>query len=297
MTRVVSLARASRFRAFQTPLWRSRRPRARAFLKRRFTFRRCRTRAVPKPDRRVRLRRAWRVLGRPLLSASAKPQAAHDSRVLSPPKSGGGAGCVPSSRALDAEAQLQRDVLRAIACVGDKHKTTLPELYLAYTLEFGEELRDALLRVAKEPVNNPKKRTIMDLVEKTKLAEVVEVTRGPAGRFGEAVFFVERRGGKRIKRSDFPTRDRTGTATFATLQHTTRTPVQRPATETHTEKHHRVLSPKPLRKTPSALFLETPGETITPPAFESSHSLSCFTLRGEAICRNQNRSNECQYRW
>ena len=213
------------------------------------------------------------------------------------PEKRGGAGCVPSSRALDAEAQLQRDVLRAIACVGDKHKTTLPELYLAYTLEFGEELRDALLRVAKEPVNNPKKRTIMDLVEKTKLAEVVEVTRGPAGRFGEAVFFVERRGGKRIKRSDFPTRDRTGTATFATLQHTTRTPVQRPATETHTEKHHRVLSPKPLRKTPSALFLETPGETITPPAFESSHSLSCFTLRGEAICRNQNRSNECQYRW
>ena len=41
---------------------------------------------------------------------------------------------------------------------------TLPELYLAYIADTGEELRDALLRVAGEPRSNPNRRNVHELL-------------------------------------------------------------------------------------------------------------------------------------
>ena len=66
---------------------------------------------------------------------------------------------------------------------------TLPELYLAYIADTGEELRDALLRVAGEPRSNPNRRNVHELLAEH-LGDVAAVTAGPPGRFGEKIFHV-----------------------------------------------------------------------------------------------------------
>ena len=68
-------------------------------------------------------------------------------------------------------------------------KMTLPELYLAYIADTGEELRDALLRVAGEPRSNPNRRNVHELLAEH-LGDVAAVTAGPPGRFGEKIFHV-----------------------------------------------------------------------------------------------------------
>ena len=54
-------------------------------------------------------------------------------------------------------------------------KMTLPELYLAYIADTGEELRDALLRVAGEPRSNPNRRNVHELLAEH-LGDVAAVT-------------------------------------------------------------------------------------------------------------------------
>ena len=66
---------------------------------------------------------------------------------------------------------------------------TLPELYLAYIAHTGEELRDALLRVANEPRSNPNRRKVHDMLAEH-LGGVAAVTAGAEGRFGEKIFHV-----------------------------------------------------------------------------------------------------------
>lgn len=94
-----------------------------------------------------------------------------------------------------AALRLQAEVVRAWRAwettrgTRGRWKMTLPELYLAYIADTGEELRDALLRVAGEPRSNPNRRNVHELLAEH-LGDVAEVTAGPPGRFGEKMFHV-----------------------------------------------------------------------------------------------------------
>lgn len=94
-----------------------------------------------------------------------------------------------------AALRLQAEVVRAWRAwettrgTRGRWKMTLPELYLAYIADTGEELRDALLRVAGEPRSNPNRRNVHELLAEH-LGDVAAVTAGPPGRFGEKIFHV-----------------------------------------------------------------------------------------------------------
>ena len=94
-----------------------------------------------------------------------------------------------------AALRLQAEVVRAWRAwettrgTRGRWKMTLPELYLAYIADTGEELRDALLRVAGEPRSNPNRRNVHELLAEH-LGDVAAVTAGPPGRFGEKMFHV-----------------------------------------------------------------------------------------------------------
>lgn len=95
----------------------------------------------------------------------------------------------------DAALRLQAEVVRAWRAwettrgTRGRWKMTLPELYLAYIAHTGEELRDALLRVANEPRSNPNRRKVHDMLAEH-LGGVAAVTAGAEGRFGEKIFHV-----------------------------------------------------------------------------------------------------------
>ena len=95
----------------------------------------------------------------------------------------------------DAALLLQAEVVRAWQAwettpgTRGRWKMTLPELYLAYIAHTGEELRDALLRVANEPRSNPNRRNVHELLAEH-LGDVAAVTAGAGGRVGEQIFHV-----------------------------------------------------------------------------------------------------------
>ena len=95
----------------------------------------------------------------------------------------------------DAALRLQSEVVRAWRAwettrgTRGQWKMTLSELYLAYMMHTGEELRDALLRVANEPRSNPNRRNVHELLVEH-LGDVAAVTAAAEGRFGEKIFHV-----------------------------------------------------------------------------------------------------------
>jgi hypothetical protein len=93
------------------------------------------------------------------------------------------------SDVVGARRSWERKALAEGTPFGVVPEMTLPDLYLAYTSHTGEELRDALLRVANEPRENPNRRTVLELLTQH-LSSVVEIFEGPSGRFGERRFFV-----------------------------------------------------------------------------------------------------------
>lgn len=178
---------------------------------------------------------------------------------------------------LDARAQLTMlvsEAWRLSEVTNGKNRATLPELYLAYLEHTGEELRCAMLRVINEPLNNPNRHTVMDLIQKT-LGDVVRVTRASkAGRFGEALFFVTRVGVKRKHEEDtFPTGIPTGIPTV------TNTPLS-PSRTPQITNSNRIMSPKPIRTRPSVHFqeLEFLGQKMGELHSDASAFGSCQSL-------------------